>query len=399
MPSPLRALALPIALSLSLTVAACAWKIPTSALDASFQGSAFPGAVTSPPVLVWSRLLPGAALPANSRSEMARPAIRGRYLWVGSAGSDALFQLERRDGTVRGQYPARGAVHDQPILEEDTVLFTDSAGYVWRYPLSGGDPIWSHFTGAPVVSTPAVDAQSVFVTTIDNTVLALNRVSGEVQWRYEHAPDATRVSELELYGAPSPTVLGGRVIVGFSDGRLVALDATSGELLWQKKIGEGRYPDVIATPVGEGRTVYAGGFSTPFVALDVETRSVRWRLAFGTSSGATLLGETLFVGGSDGQLRAINRLTGAVIWAWDSGTTGALTKPIPVDAGLLIGSTEGGLWLIDPESGEDTWSFDAGFTVDGISVAPVVDGAQVLTVTNAGNLYALLSIQKDSDPE
>ena len=89
MPASLRAIALPIALGLSLTVGACAWKIPTTALDASFQGSAFPGSVASPPVLIWSRLLPGAALPANSRSELARPAIRGRYLWVGSAGSDA----------------------------------------------------------------------------------------------------------------------------------------------------------------------------------------------------------------------------------------------------------------------------------------------------------------------
>ena len=283
-------------------------------------------------------------------------------------------------------------MHDQPILEDQTVIFTDSAGYVWRYPLEGGEPIWSHFTGAPIVSTPAVDETNVYISTIDNTIVALDRISGEVQWSYQHAPDAMRPSELELYGAPSPTLLSGRVIAGFSDGRLVAIDAASGELLWQKKIGEGRYPDVIATPAGEGRTVYAGGFSSPFVALDVETRSVRWRLDFGTSSGATVLDDTLFVGGSDGKLRAINRLTGAVIWTWDSETTGALTRPVEVDAGLLIGSTEGGLWLIDPDSGASTWSFDAGFTVDGISVAPTVDGAQVLTVTNAGNLYALLSV-------
>jgi outer membrane protein assembly factor BamB len=328
---------------------------------------------------------------------LARPAISGDSLWVGSAASDALYRLQRRDGRIETQYPAKGAVADQPILRGDTVLFSDSAGYVWRYPIAGGEPLWITFMGAPVLSTPAWEGETIYVSTIDNAVVALAQDTGEVLWRYSHPADAARPSELELYGAPSPLLVHDRVVAGFSDGRLVALDPETGDLLWQKQVGEGRYPDVLAPPVGEGRTVYAGGFSTPFLAVDVETRAVRWRLNFGTSSGALLQGNTLYVGGTDGRLRAINHLTGAVTWTWDSGTTGALTRPVKVEAGLLIGSTAGGLWLIDPESGERVWTFDAGFKLDGVSVAPVAKGSQILAVSNAGRLYAMISVSEESE--
>ena len=278
------------------------------------------------------------------------------------------------------------------------MLFSDAAGYTWRYGAGADQERWSHFGGAPVAARPTVFDGVVYVANVDDVVYALSLEDGELIWRYERPPDPTRESELTLFGAPPPVVSGDQLLLGFSDGSLVSLDRGSGELSWERRVGEGRYPDLIGQPVVDGGDVFLAGFSEPLVSLDLKTRNVRWRLDVGGASAPLVDGAVLFHGGTDGKLRAIDRLTGAVIWTWDSETSGALTSPVAVAGGLLVASSDGGLYIVDRDSGEPIWTYEPLHLMDGFSATPLVIGRQLVAVSNAGTVISMLAPLENPPP-
>ncbi|MCB9791821.1 MAG: PQQ-binding-like beta-propeller repeat protein [Alphaproteobacteria bacterium] len=343
------------------------------------------------PSLQWERRLPGAPLSAATHTERAPPVVAGDSVYLGFATASALVEFRRANGEELRRFEAKAPVQSAPVLDEDHVWFADSAGYTWCYNREGGEALWSHFGGAPIASKPLLANGLVLVASVDDVVYALDADSGELEWRYERPADPTRTADLTLFGAPDPVVSeAGEALLGFSDGALVAISVLSGEVLWERRVGEGRYPDIIGTPLVVGREAYVGGYSKPLVSFDLNSRTVRWRVDAGSASQPLLVGDTLYHGGTDGKLRAVHRVNGDVLWTWDSETTGALSRPQLTETGLLVSSSDGSLYLVDPETGEQTWTYDPGYLLDGITAAPVVVGRQVLVVTNAGRLLSLV---------
>jgi outer membrane protein assembly factor BamB len=311
---------------------------------------------------------------------------------VGSAADDGLLVLDRRDGALLDRLPAGGAVQAAPLVDEERVLFTDSAGNTWCYALEGGPALWSHFSGAPILAPPTVHESVVFVHNVDNLVYALDAETGDLLWRHEQKLDVSRSSVLELFAAPEPIVAGSWVVTGHSDGTVVALEQQTGEVAWQRRVGEGQYPDLVAPPLvieSEGLLI-VGGYVEPLVALGLDDQQVRWRIDTGAYQAPVFVDGVIYQGGIDGLLRAIEPDTGELIWTWDSETAGALTKPVVTDAGLLLGSTEGALFLVDAQTGEETWTLEPGLLVEGITVPPAVEGRQAVALTNAGRLWSLV---------
>jgi outer membrane protein assembly factor BamB len=351
------------------------------------------GAFDAPPVAHWTVDLPGGRLNAATHTERARPVVTGDLVLVGSAAGRSLYGLSRRTGALRREYPAAGSVESGAVVVGDDVLFADTGGVVWCYRLDG-TLVWRHQTSAPVLSTPTIVGDRVYVANVEDAVVAIDRTTGALDWQLGRKPDPTRSAELELYAAPPPVVSGDVLLVGTSDGALVAIDRERGEVVWEKRIGEGRYPDIVAPPVVDANDAYLSAYYQPLVALDLTTRNVRWRLDVGAASPVTLIdtaGTALVVHpGSDGVMRAVVGLTGATKWTWDSGDEGALTEVLPTPLGLLVGSSDGGLSIVDPELGTTIWSWHGDSQLDGLAAAPTVEGRQILFVTNAGRLHSMV---------
>lgn len=78
---------------------------------------------------------------------------------------------------------------------------------------------WRFDTEAPILSSPAVVGNKVYLSTGDGRVLALDAASGNLLWEYG-------------VGAPvnsSLAVAGNLVFVGLRDGRVLALNREVGE--------------------------------------------------------------------------------------------------------------------------------------------------------------------------
>lgn len=356
----------------------------------------YPGAFDGPPVLHWRAKLPGPQLNAATHSEWSAPRLVGEWVVIGAAGGHAMYAISRRDGSLVREFPAGNSVESAGEVAGDRLWFSDTGGTTFCYALDGAK-VWEHEGNAPVLVAPTLteDRRLLVVTNVDDLAVALNAETGELVWQYRGRRDLTRQAELTLYAAPRAEIVGDTVLLGFSSGTVAAVSLETGEEVWSRSVGEGRYPDVVAGPQAVGSDAFVSGYYKPLVAIDLPSHNVRWRLDVGAAATPLVVappGETpiLYHPGSDGKLRAVNTLTGADTWTWDSGTTGALTAPQLTDAGLLVGSSEGAVYLVDPPSGRERWRWHEPYLLRGLSAEPAVDGRQLVFATNAGYLYSML---------
>jgi len=353
----------------------------------------YEGVFDSPPVPHWQIDLPGAVLNSASHTEHTRPVVHGGHIYVGSAAGEGLYVLSRSTGAVIRLLSAGAAVEVEPVIDDGRVFFSDSGGVTWCYSVYG-TLLWSHDSASPVLVRPTVVRDTVYITNVDDLAVALNVHTGALKWRYQQKPDLTRTSDLSLYGAPPAVAGDGLVLLGFSDGTLVALDEEKGDVKWTRRVGEGPYPDLMGEPVVYREDIFASGYFQPLVAIDRATQNVRWSVPVGSAQGVYVddsTGEPLVIHpGTDGTLRAVVALTGAERWRWASGDAGALSTPEPTPAGLLISSSAGSVYLIDPSTGYELWRYRTDRHLSGVTATPVVNGRQLLFITNAGVLHSML---------
>jgi outer membrane protein assembly factor BamB len=349
--------------------------------------------ITDAPFVAWQRQLPLTRLGARSQSQLSAPTLHDGLIYVGSAFSDSLHVLESSNGSEVRAFAAHSAVQSEPILTGDHVIFCDEGGYTFNYSLESGQELWEHFGGAPITSQPTLIGDDVIVSSVDDSVYSLDLESGEISWRYNHPPSLTRETELTLYGAPSAVLWQDSIIVGFSDGSITSISRATGEVEWQNVVGQGVYPDIIATPIVSENNIYVGGFEGPFVSLNPQTNTIRWSLDIGTASQPTYEDNVIFHGGSDGVLRKIDTITGQVIWEWDADIEGSLTTPRITPAGIITTSTEETIYLIDDSTGDELWQYRADVMLSGMSSAISVGGSGFYAVTNKGQLIGFSTLQ------
>jgi outer membrane protein assembly factor BamB len=357
----------------------------------------YPGAFDAAPAFHYRVELPGGHLNAASHAEWGDPVVDGEHVYVGAAAGQGLYVLSRRDGSLVRVFPAGNSVEAPPTIVDGVVYFSDTGGNTFAYTVAG-QRLWRHDGSAPILSAPAVADGMVVVTNVDDLAVALEADTGTLSWQVKAKRDLTRVAELALYAAPEVVVLPAtddrpsEALLGFSTGTLVGVDLETGEERWRREVGEGRYPDLVSAPVLGGADVYTAGYFEPLVAIDQASHTVRWRLDVGGAFRPVLSDDAavLYHPATDGSLRAVATLTGAVLWTWESGTTGAITSPRITEAGLVVASSEGSIYLIDPSTGEEVWRWHEPYLLRGVSSVPVVDGRQLLFVSNAGFMYSML---------
>jgi outer membrane protein assembly factor BamB len=137
-----------------------------------------------------------------------------------------------------------------------------------------GIKLWEHQTADEAVSSPAVDADHVYVNTQDGVLLCLDTASGTKIWNY------TMVWTDSFYS--SPTAAYGYVYVGSGDGNVYAFDASTGAKIWN------------------------------YTTLNRDQ-------GYGIQSSPAIANGAVYVGADDGYLYAFNASTGNKLWSYKIG--------------------------------------------------------------------------------
>ncbi len=318
-------------------------------------------------------------------------------LLSGARGAGALWPLFRCDARRSGVAPSTvaagrlrllwerplGAVRATPALGHDALYVATTSGELHFIDPTSGRLMHTLALASSIESSPALDGERLFIGTDDGDLAVVDFETGTLRSRVKlgsmvrSAPVAT--TDLVLVGVvdgkagglaaltsdpvkptwraktgpifSSAALLGEVAFIGSDDGKLRALDAASGRILWQAELAG----KVRATAALSAAQLVIGDFSGAVHALQPDQGTILWTTQLGQPvySSAALASDRWIVGCHDGHLRALAAKDGAPLFDVELGGP-VIASPVVWDDRILITTTEGDLCLLD-RAGHTLW--------------------------------------------
>jgi len=209
---------------------------------------------------------------------------------------------------------------------------------------------------------PAVDGQTIYAASAEGRVMAMQRETGEVLWK----------KDLDLPISGAVGVGNGMVLLGTLRGDVIALDSGSGEQKWRAKVSS----EVLAAPATNGDVVVVQTQDDKLIGFDASTGNQRW-IYEGTvpvltlrGTGAPLIAGRLALAGlASGKVVAVDVERGLPVWeqrvAIPQGRS-ELDRVVDIDGGLLlvdnvlyVASYQGRAAALDVGTGRVLWQREA----------------------------------------
>lgn len=249
---------------------------------------------------------------------------------------------------------------------------------------------WRSRVSSEVLAAPQANQQLLLVQSIDGQVTALDRMSGEERWIYTSSQPS-----LTLRGTGTPMVIEQVTFVGFANGRMATLDNRNGQTLWDMQIANPRgrseverLVDLAGQPIitPDGR-LFVTSYNGRVVALEATRGGILWESNLSSRHTPILVGDLLFIVTDNSHVVALDAGNGQEIWRNDELEDRWLTAPAFVDGRLVLGDFEGYVHLIDAREGNLVGRTRVHSS--GISVRPVTEGSTIHVQANNGRLETL----------
>ncbi len=202
-------------------------------------------------------------------------------------------------------------------------------------------PGWRFYTGetydsADIPLRPVVGGSRIFAAEPGGKIYALEADTGDVVWQVD--------SKLDLSAGVG---FGhGVVVVASAEGQLLALDPTDGDLLWQSSVGA----EVLARPIVADEHIIVRAGDGQVIGVDKNSGTIRWRLRNSVPSlsvrGLSVpvqVNEIVVVGYASGHLSGIDIESGRELWKTPisrPGGSNQIDRLIDIDADPLIAGSQ-----------------------------------------------------------
>lgn len=257
------------------------------------------------------------------------------------------------------------------------VVVGSTSGRVSAYSLLG-KPLWHFQTEGPIAESPTVSGVNLYAASADGRVYALDPTTGRERWRFDLGEEP----------ASSPISSADKLFIATHQGSLFALDAATGKRLWHYRREERQEFTLrrVAAPRADGPFVIAGFADGTTVALKIENGELAWEHSSKAGeqlvdADATQLGNgRVFVATFRDGILALDRATGEEVWR----------KPFPAATGLLFrdgilfASAVGKLSAMSPIDGSVLWEKGLGDRTPGTLS---IDGSLLVVPTSTDLLF------------
>lgn len=358
-------------------------------------------ALSAAPALAWSRDI-GAGDSRRGRIT-ADPVVAGGRIFTLDAGAQlrahdtagqVLWSRDLTPANARpGQATGGGIAH-----EGGRVYVSSGFGVLAALDAQTGAVIWEQRLDATGSGTPTVAGDLVYLVTGDSRGWAVEKSNGRIRWQLDGTPSISNV-----LGAAAPVVTDQLVVFAYGSGDVQGAFRQGGLRLWDSAVtgqrrqdAAGKIMDITGDPVlAEGR-LFVGTSSGRMVALNPGNGERIWTAQEGTLNPVWVAGGSVFMISDRNQLMRLDAATGARIWAVDLPrfTTDRPRRMVelyahygPVLAGgrIVVASGDGALRFFDPASGALTHEVAV---PGGATSAPVVAGGVLYVVSRRGQLHA-----------
>jgi outer membrane protein assembly factor BamB len=322
-----------------------------------------------------------------------RPIVVEGTLYAASHDGEVIAvsaQNGRRLWTVKTKL----ALAAGPEVDGGLVVLGSSDGDVIALDASNGKERWRRAIGSEVLSRPLIAKDVVVIRTVDGHIEGMSVTDGSARWAVDE-----QVPRLTLRGTAPPVLAGERVICGFDNGKVLAIDPRNGDVLWDAIVNAPhgrteleRLADIDSPARVAGDDIFVVGFQGRVAMLAADSGQIWWARDASSYRGFTMDDENLYLTNADSVVVAMKRSDGSVLWEQDTMKRRSLTAPALDGDSLVLGDFEGYVHWLDKATGEIV----ARQKTDGerITNAAVSTDAGVFVQTDSGKLLAFRSAVK-----
>ena len=364
-------------------------------------------------------------------------ALAGCSLWSGDDGRYNPTPLtEYKPGLSasiawKAQIGKGSGIGFVPEVVGSIVYAAAADGSVGKFDLASGTPVWVSKVDKKLLAGVGSDGKTTAVVTSDGTVVALDD-NGQIKWRTRASSEVTvppvvglgvvvvrsgdyrvqafnaetgeRIWSVQRPGpalalrAPARMLLlEGLVISAIPGGKLIAINAVSGDVQWEGTVAlpKGstdleRVNDVVGLPALSGTLLCAVAFQGRVVCFDIAAggRTV-WSKDFSSSVGLGSDAAQLYVPNEHDAISAYGLKNGGLAWRQDALRNRKLTSPAVLSGAIAVGDLEGFVHFLSPADGQ----LLARILVGGGAIqAPLVSTPQGILVQSGDGLLVLIRL-------
>lgn len=316
------------------------------------------------------------------------PVVEAGYVYVASADG-VLAKLDASNGVQAWRVNVGEKLTGGVGVGGSLVVVGTQKGAVYAYDIAGKLQ-WKSKLSSEVLSAPKYFDGMVVVRTGDSRIYGINANDGSRKWVYDRTSPA-----LTLRSSAGVVIDGGAVYAGFAGGKLVAIRADNGKMLWEASVAQPkgvteieRIADITSLPFVDGPLVYAVAYQGRIAALDRATGRVVWNRDISSLSGLNAEDARIFVSHAAGSVYALDYTTGKTFWRQGSLKNRHLTAPMPMGSWIAVGDLEGYVHFLSREDG----AFSARVKTDNSEIMPqmaLINSNTLLAQSRDGGVFAV----------
>lgn len=256
---------------------------------------------------------------------VTRPVIYEGQVIFGSEDA-RLYSVIGRTGKLAWTFQADAPIRCSPAIAEGHIFFGSDDGLLQAVNLTSNNRIWRFDSGAPVRSSPVVTPEMILFGSDTGDFMSLD-LRGQMRWRFKAKRSIMS----------SPAQYKGSVFFTSLDGILYALDSKAGWALWRFRMGKGS----ISSPCVVENYVVVGSADGNIYCVEMGSSREVWRFQteHQVSGSPVVYKDAVYCGSADGNLYCLEYRTGRLRWKFTTG--GPITStPIVYNDILYVGSSD-----------------------------------------------------------
>ncbi len=314
------------------------------------------------------------------------PAIHGSAIYTTSTDG-TITSLNKTTGRKNWRVDFGMPISSGPGIGDGIVVVGCQNGTIFALREADGRQLWRKSVSGEVIAAPAVGNGLVVVKAIDGYTRAYSVANGEEVWAYQQVEP-----NLILRGSSSPLIRHQDVIVGYANGNLTKLSLATGQLLWQETVAipEGAFAiqrmiDIDADPVVYDYKIYVATYQGRISALDWTSGRSYWTHDISSYTGMSADASAVYISDARGLIWGFDAGTGHVNWRQAHLEYRGISAPALQNGYVVVGDNEGYLHWLNKTDGHLAGRLSLGSP---IYASPVVENNVLYALTNSGYLAA-----------
>jgi len=215
----------------------------------------------------------------------AQPLVTDDFVYIGDLAND-FHKLDIDSGDAVWTFSGAEGFYIGQAAEDEGIIYAPSSDGNLYALNENGDLLWKFTTDHYIWAQPQISADAIFVASMDHKVYAVSK-DGEELWSKEIGA--------AMVAKPLLSADGSKLYIGSIGKEMLALDTEDGETLWSFNAG-GAMDGVWGDPILVENTLYFADSQGQVYALDAQTGDQIWQTTFdGTVVGGLTAIEDGFV--------------------------------------------------------------------------------------------------------